>query len=110
MFWSSRSRARPVSTIFRITRFATRLYELVQTQSSPRFAVDLAKVEYLSSSGVAMLVGLKRRIETKGGHIVIYHLQPIVKDLLGIMKLDRFFTIAEDEGHAVASLRPLHTA
>ncbi len=95
---------------FRNNALRDALYELVQSQSSPRFAVDLAKVEYLSSSGVAMLVGLKRRVETKGGHIVIYDLQPIVKDLLGIMKLDRFFTIAEDEGHAVASLRPLPTA
>ena len=95
---------------FRNNALRDALYELVQAQSSPRFAVDLANVEYLSSSGVAMLVGLKRRVETKGGNIVIYDLQPIVRDLLAIMKLDRFFTIAEDEGRAVATLRPLPTA
>ena len=92
------------------TRLRDSLYELVQSQTSPRFAVDLAKVDYLSSSGVAILVGLKRRVETKGGQMVIYHLQPIVQDLLGIMKLDQFFTITDDEARAVASLRPLPTA
>ena len=81
-----------------------------QTQPIPRFAVDLAKVDYLSSSGVAILVGLKRRVETKGGKIVIFHLQPIVRDLLAVMKLDRFFTISDDEAKAIASLRPLPTA
>ena len=83
---------------------------MVLNQASPRFAVDLAKVDYLSSSGVAILVGLKRRVETKGGQMVIYHLQPIVQDLLGIMKLDQFFTITNDEARAIASLRPLPTA
>ncbi len=95
---------------FRNNALRDSLYELVQSQASPRFAVDLAKVDYLSSSGVAILVGLKRRVETKGGQMVIYHLQPIVQDLLGIMKLDQFFTITDDEAHAVASLRPLPTA
>ena len=95
---------------FRNNALRDSLYELVQSQQSPRFAVDLAKVDYLSSSGVAILVGLKRRVETKGGKIVIYHLQPIVHDLLAVMKLDRFFTISDDEASAIASLRPLPTA
>jgi anti-sigma B factor antagonist len=95
---------------FRNNALRDSLYELVAAHSSPRFAVDLAKVDYLSSSGVAILVGLKRRVETKGGQMVIYHLQPIVHDLLAIMKLDQFFTITDDEANAVASLRPLPTA
>jgi anti-sigma B factor antagonist len=95
---------------FRNNALRDSLYELVASQQPPRFAVDLAKVDYLSSSGVAILVGLKRRIDTKGGQMVIYHLQPIVRDLLGIMKLDRFFAVSEDEARAVASVRPVPTA
>ena len=108
--WSSRSRARPASTIFATARSATRSTSSSRTRVEPLFAVDLAKVDYLSSSGVAILVGLKRRVETKGGKIVIYHVQPIVRDLLAVMKLDRFFMIADDEAEAIASLRPLPTA
>ncbi len=95
---------------FRNSALRDSLYELVQSQPAPRFAVDLAKVDYLSSSGVAILVGMKRRVDTKGGHMVLYQLQPIVYDLLSIMKLDRFFIITQDEAQAVASLRPLPTA
>ena len=45
-----------------------------------------------------------RRIQ--GGKIVFYRVQPVVRDLLAVMKLDRFFTIADDEPRAIASLRP----
>ena len=85
---------------FRNNALRESLYELVQGNAAPHFAIDLANVDYLSSSGVAILVGLKRRVETKGGKIVIYHLQPIVHDLLAVMKLDRFFIIAEDEARS----------
>jgi anti-sigma B factor antagonist len=95
---------------FRNNAVRDSLYELVQTQPEPLFALDLSNVGYLSSSGVALLVGLKRRIETKGGKIVIYRLEPVVRDLLSVMKLDRFFLIADDEARAVASLRPIPTA
>jgi anti-sigma B factor antagonist len=81
----------------------------VQNRPEPNFAVDLEKVDYLSSSGVAILVGWKRRMEARGGKIVFYHLQPIVRDLLAMTKLDNYFTIAEDEPQALASLRPLPT-
>jgi anti-sigma B factor antagonist len=95
---------------FRNNALRESLYDLVQSEGSSNFAIDLAKVDYLSSSGVAILVGLKRRIETKGGKIVIFQLQPIVRDLLAVMKLDRFFLIADDEARALASLRALPTA
>ncbi len=95
---------------FRNNTLRDALYELVQTRTEPYFVVDLQKVDYLSSSGVAMLVGLKRRMEARGGKIVFFHIQPIVRDLLAMTRLDRFFTIAEDEPQALASLRPLPTA
>jgi len=95
---------------FRNSALRDSLYELVQTRSDPRFAIDLQKVDYLSSSGVAILVGLKRRVESRSGKIVFYHVQPVVRDLLAVMRLDRFFTIADDEPHALASLRPVPTA
>ena len=95
---------------FRNSALRDALYELVATHNDPMLAVDLAKVDYLSSSGVAILVGLKRRVETKGGKIVIFHVQPIVRDLLAVMKLDRFFAISEDESKAIDSLRSLPTA
>ena len=92
---------------FRNTPLRDALFELVQASAEPRVAIDMNKIDYLSSSGVAILVGLKRRVETHNGKIVLYRLQPIVRDLLRVMKLDRYFVIVDDEEEAVASLRSI---
>ncbi len=94
---------------FRNNSLRDSLYDLVQSRQEPRVALDLAKVDYLSSSGVAILIGLKRRIETRQGKIVLFHIDPIVCDLLKVMKLDRYFPFADDEHAAIASLRPVST-
>jgi anti-sigma B factor antagonist len=94
---------------FRNSTLRDSLYELVQRRADPRVVLDLLKVDYLSSSGVAILVGLKRRIETRGGKLVLLHVQQIVADLLKVMKLDRYFSFADDEHSALASLRPVST-
>jgi anti-sigma B factor antagonist len=95
---------------FRNSALRDALYEALQAQTEARFAVDLSKVDYLSSSGIAILVGMKRRVDARNGQLVVYYLQPIVRDLLTIMKLDRFFTIADDEERALALFRSLPTA
>ena len=95
---------------FRNNALRDALYEMVQNRTDPFLAVDLNKVDYLSSSGVAILVGLKRRVDTHNGKIVFFNVQPVVRDLLAVMKLDRFFLISDDEPQALASLRPVPTA
>jgi anti-sigma B factor antagonist len=85
------------------------LYELVHTRSQPFFASDLLQVDYHSRSGLAILVGLKRRVEARQGQIVLFNVQPTVLEILKVTKLDRYFQIAEDEHSALASLHPLPT-
>jgi anti-sigma B factor antagonist len=94
---------------FRNSALQDSLYELVQTRTQPFFAIDLLRVDYLSSSGLAILVGIKRRVESRLGKIVLFHIQPTVLEVLKVTKLDRYFTIAEDEHSALASLHPLPT-
>jgi anti-sigma B factor antagonist len=94
---------------FRNHALRDELYDMVQSRAEPRVALDLFKIDYLSSSGVAILVGLKRRIDTRNGKIVFFHVQPIVRDLLKVMKLDRYFPLVDDEQAAIESLRPAST-
>jgi anti-sigma B factor antagonist len=92
---------------FRNTGLREALYELVEERNEPRIAIDLVNVDYLSSSGVAILVGIKRRIDARNGKVVLFHLQPIVLDLLKVMRLDQYLNIVDDESAALASLRPI---
>ena len=95
---------------FRSNSFRDELYELVEADSTSLVALDLSGVDFLSSSGVALLVGLKRRLEGKGGKLVLFGIQPAVEDLLRIIRLTQFFTLAPHAAAALALLRSLPTA
>jgi hypothetical protein len=41
---------------------------------------------------------------------VFYHVQPVVRDLLTVMRLNHYFTIANDKPEALASLRTAASA
>jgi anti-sigma B factor antagonist len=92
---------------FRSNSFRDSLYETVLNHDGIRVALDLTPVDFLSSSGVAILVGLKRRIDAQHGKLVLFQVQPIVLDCLRITHLTHYFAFAEDETGALALLRPL---
>lgn len=95
---------------FRSSTFRETLYQTIQSRPDPRIAVDLAAIDYLSSSGVAILVGLKRRIDMQKGKLVLFRVQPIVHDLLRVMRLNQYFTFTDSEPEALTLLRPVPTA
>jgi anti-anti-sigma factor len=95
---------------FRSNTLREELYEFIQTRPDPRIVVDLAGIDYLSSSGVAILVGLKRRVDIQNGKLVFCRVQPLVCDLLRVMRLNQYFTFADEESDALALLRPVSTA
>lgn len=55
--------------------------------------IDLEQVHYMDSSGVGTLVELKRRSEQNGARFALATLQPRVKNLFQMTKLDLFFRI-----------------
>lgn len=64
-------------------------------RNPPRVIVDLSRVTYVDSSGVGTLVEFKRRMDrTHGGRVVLAGLQPRVRGVLEMARLDNFFTIA----------------
>lgn len=65
-----------------------------------RIVLDLSGVSYIDSSGVGTLVVIKREIEKLRARIVLVGLQPRVKSVFEITRLDRFFTIANSVDEA----------
>jgi anti-anti-sigma factor len=55
--------------------------------------IDLERVHYMDSSGVGTLVELKRRSEQGGARFALAALQPRVRNLFQMTKLDLFFRI-----------------
>ena len=80
------------------------IYELVESRPNPQVAADLAPIDYLSSSGVALLVGLKRRVDAHQGRLVLFGLQPYVFDVLEVTRLIQLFQIVPDQSTALQLL------
>jgi anti-sigma B factor antagonist len=63
--------------------------------------VNLAKVPYMDSSGVATLVEAMQIARKQGTKLVLCALQDKVRSIFEIARLDRVFTIAADEASAM---------
>lgn len=77
------------------------LLELLARHEPKRLVLNLALVPYMDSSAIAVLVEALQKIRKTGGRIFLTDLQPRVKGLLEIARLDSIFVIAKDEGDAL---------
>src|SRR5262245_27846509 len=77
----------------------TTLLELVDA-APRRVVMDLSGVTYVDSSGVGTLVEFKRKLERVGGQLVLAGMQPRVRGVFEITRLDRFFTITDNVAEA----------
>lgn len=73
-------------------------------ESKPKLVVvNLAKVPYMDSSGVATLVEAMQISRKQSTKLVLCALQDRVRSIFEIARLDRVFTIVADIDSAVAS-------
>ena len=68
-----------------------------------RLVVDLSRVPYVDSSGLAVLIGAKQEIEANSGTFVLAAPQPAVRTILESARLDQYFKLAPDVEAASAS-------
>ena len=61
--------------------------------------LDLAKMDYIDSTGLSTLISIHKRCLQKGGGMKITGLRGMVKELFHLAKLDTFFTIIADCEH-----------
>ena len=68
--------------------------------------IDCDRLEYVSSYGLGVLLGLSKRMKTRGGEIKLAGLQGIVVQALHIARLDTLFQIYPDVDQARLAFRP----
>lgn len=68
-----------------------------------RLVVDLGKVSFVDSSGLGALVGLLKRVGN-AGDLAVAGLQPAVRRMFELTRMDRVFRVFPDAGAAVAGL------
>ena len=70
-------------------------------KEQPRnLVVDLSKVSYIDSSGLAVLIEAMQNVEKYGGKFALSGLQDAVKPIFEIARLDQVFRIFPDVASA----------
>jgi anti-sigma B factor antagonist len=79
------------------------LLDELRKSRTPRVILNLEKVKYIDSSGVASLVeGLKASRDI-GSRLLLFGLSPIVREVLQLSRLLKIFEIFENEQQALSA-------
>ncbi len=76
-----------------------------EKQPSKKVVVDLLKVGYIDSSGLATLVEILKKTKTSGGSLGLSGLSDKVKSLFEITKLDKLFQVSATQDEAVNKVK-----
>jgi anti-anti-sigma factor len=75
---------------------------LIREGSVPQILINLADIQLVSSSFIAGLVAMHRRVTAAGGKLIVCQLSLVVRETLKGAKLDKMLDIADDEQEALA--------
>jgi anti-sigma B factor antagonist len=78
------------------------LRELID-QKPPRLVIDLSRVPYIDSSGLAVLIGAMQSLELKGGVFMLAGAQDTVRTILESARLDQYFHLYPTVDDALAA-------
>ena len=73
-------------------------------QKPSRVVVDLSKVSYIDSSGLAVLIEGMQNVEAYGGKFLLAGIQENVKPIFEIARLDQVFLIFPHVDAALAAM------
>ncbi|MEL7237684.1 MAG: STAS domain-containing protein [Planctomycetota bacterium] len=65
------------------------------TQS--RVLLNMSDTQYIDSSAIGWLIGSSKQLKDGGGVMVIYGVQPSVRQVLDLLKVGRVVPLVEDE-------------
>ena len=80
----------------------TALLKFVDDNKPKKLVLNLGEVPYMDSSAIAVLVEALQKMRKTGGKVFLTNLQPRVKGLLEIARLDSIFSVAATEQDALA--------
>jgi anti-sigma B factor antagonist len=78
------------------------LREIIETKPK-RLVVDLSRVPYVDSSGLAVLIGAMQSLELDGGIFLLAGAQETVQAILESARLDKYFRLFPNVEAALAA-------
>jgi anti-sigma B factor antagonist len=78
-------------------------FEKLIAKKTPKIVINLTKVTYVDSSGLATLVEILKNMRAYGGRMRLTNMPHKIKSLFEITKLEKLFEIIADEAEAIAT-------
>src|SRR5262249_9547526 len=78
------------------------MLEILQRANPKTLVLNLAQAPYMDSSAIAVLVETLQKLRRSQGKMCLTNLQPRVKSLLEIARLDSIFVLAKDDEEALS--------
>jgi anti-sigma B factor antagonist len=78
--------------------------EMMLDRGYRKFVLSLASVGVIDSSGLAVLISLKKYIHGRGGTFALSNMSAMIQRLFRLTKLDRSFDVFPSEQEAVAAI------
>jgi len=64
--------------------------------------LDMERIDYLDSASVGWLIASQKAFRDAGGTLILYSLQPRIRQLLTMLRIERIVPLAEDLSAAQA--------
>ncbi len=68
---------------------AARILDTIDTST----VIDFAKLDYISSAGLGILLKTQKRLSTGGHNLKLVHMNKMIRDVFKIARFDLIFTI-----------------
>ena len=79
------------------------LLEEIKEKKTPKVFLNLEKVRYIDSSGIASLVEGLKASRDLGSRLILYGLSKSVREVMELSRLQKIFEIHESEAQALGS-------
>lgn len=78
-------------------------FDKLLSSKTPKIVINLSKVTYVDSSGLATLVEILKNMRSYGGRMRLACMSAKIKNLFEITKLEKLFEIMTDEETAISN-------
>lgn len=78
-------------------------FEKLISKKAPKIVINLARVTYVDSSGLATLVEILKNMKSYGGRMRLTNMSHKIRSLFEITKLEKLFEIIADEAEAIST-------
>lgn len=85
-----------------LERLGQQLYRLVDDEDRRRVILDFARVQFLSSQAIGVLLNLKKKLDVlPRSQLILCGIGPRLQELLKITRLDRVLTVKPSQKEAI---------